>query len=428
MRTLATLLILFSIPLIARGQIPSRPGVGSPELAFAGPLAVGVKSMQLIDHAQVDPTQSTKTGHLVHADRVLPLTVWYPARPGGHPTPYTATLTSEPPRPPAGFHIPAMAVRDAPATGEAYPIVVVSHGYNNDPVMLSWLTENLATKGYVVVAISHNDPPITDRSQLPDSILRRPLDIAFVVRSVREGLLQKLGDPNRIALAGYSMGGYGVLTAAGARLNPASPIVAQLSKELVAEYASGGTKAEQLSVGDVKAVIAIAPAGGGPWFAWRDGLSGIHAPLMIIAGEADRNVGYTEGPAALFRDASNSDRYLLVFHGAGHSLGVDPAPNEMRDRLWDLDWFEDPIWRKDRLNAISLHFITAFLDLNLKGDQTRAAYLKTSSEESKDAAWSGPETPYDAVSDGGNNPAWKGFPRNHQGGLLLRHLDAGAPQ
>jgi len=424
MRSLAMVCLLSMTFLGAAAQIPSLPGVGSPELAYAGPLAVGVKSMQLIAPGQVDPTLSTREGRIVSADRALPLTVWYPAKAGGRVSPYTASLTSEPPRAPAIFHIPALAVKDAPAAGEGYPVVLVSHGYNNDPVMMSWLTENLATKGYVAVGISHNDPPITDRAQLPAAILRRPLDIAFVLRSIRQGVLGKLADPTRIALVGYSMGGCGVLTAAGARLDPASPILAELSKQLVERYVEGGSEAGELSGGDLRAVVAIAPAGGAPWLAWGDGLGGIRAPLMIIAGERDRRVGYQEGPVALFRGAVDSDRYLVVFHGAGHSLGVDPAPAQMRGRLWDLDWFEDPVWRKDRLNAISLHFITAFLDWHLKGDETRSAYLKTSTEESNDAVWDGPTTPYDSMSDGFKNPAWKGFPRDHQDGLILRHMKA----
>jgi predicted dienelactone hydrolase len=385
---------------------------------------VGVKSMRLVDPGQVDPTVSTQSGRIVSAERVVPITIWYPARPGGRASPYRATLTSEPPRAPAAFHIPALAVKNAAAAGEGYPIVLVSHGYDNDPVMMSWLTENLATKGYVAVGISHHDPPITDTTRIPAALLRRPLDIALVLRSIRAGMLGKLVDPTRIALVGYSMGGYAVLTAAGARLDPASPVVRQLSKELIERYAAGGSEAGGLSGGDIKAVVAIAPAGGAPSLAWGEGLSGITTPLLIIAGDADRTVGYEHGPLAIFRGAVNSDRYLLVFHGAGHSLGVDPAPPEMRTRLWDLDWFEDPIWRHDRLNAISLHFITAFLDWHVKGEPTRAAYLKTSTEESNEAVWEGPATPYDAVSDGLRNPAWKGFPRNHQGGLMLRHVTA----
>jgi hypothetical protein len=34
--------------------------------------------------------------------------------------------------------------------------------------------------------------------------------------------------------------------------------------------------------------------------------------------------------------------------------------------LWDQDWFEDPVWRKDRINAINAHCISAFLDRYVK--------------------------------------------------------------
>ncbi|MDE8453475.1 hypothetical protein, partial [Klebsiella pneumoniae] len=72
-------------------------------------------------------------------------------------------------------------------------------------------------------------------------------------------------------------------------------------------------------------------------------------------------VGY---PAVrtLFDQESNAQRYLLTFKEAGHSIGLIGAPPAMRHSFWDLDWFEDAVWRKDRLLPIETHFITAFLD------------------------------------------------------------------
>jgi len=117
--------------------------------------------------------------------------------------------------------VPGIAVRDAPAAGADYPLVVVSHGYSNDPAAMTWITENLASKGYVVAAIHHADPPITDRSKAAEPYLRRPLDIVFVAESLRKKLgEQHLVDRSRLALIGYSMGGYGALTAAGAFWDP----------------------------------------------------------------------------------------------------------------------------------------------------------------------------------------------------------------
>ncbi len=64
----------------------------------------------------------------------------------------------------------------------------------------------------------------------------------------------------------------------------------------------------------------------------------------------------------------------------------------------------------------------AAADVSVEGDASRGAYFQVSTPESDRSLWSGPETRYDAVSQGGSNTAWKGFVRNHQVGLVLRHM------
>lgn len=71
-------------------------------------------------------------------------------------------------------------MRDAPALNGAFPLVILSHGYSGTPAAMTWLAENLASKGYVVAAIHHRDPDISDGKGFPEPFLRRPLDIAFV--------------------------------------------------------------------------------------------------------------------------------------------------------------------------------------------------------------------------------------------------------
>jgi predicted dienelactone hydrolase len=406
---------------------PSVPEVGAPELAALGPDGAGVMERTLVDTGAVDPLASLAQGKLVRADRTLPLLIWYPARVarGAKPALYRASLVSEPPRPPVSFTVPALAVSNAPAAGQGYPVVLLSHGYNNDPVMLSWLGENLATKGYVVVSIRHGDPDISDLAKTPATLIRRPLDITYVLRRLRAGLLGGLADTSRIALAGYSFGGYGALTVAGGALDPASPAIQRLPAALSERYTGSGADAAALHDGAIKAVVAIAPAGGAPWAAWGgSGLAGIRAPLLVVAGTSDRTVGYDPGPASIFRNATASDRYLLALKGAGHAIGTNPPPAAMRGTLWDFDWFEDRMWRKQRVNAVALHFITAFLDLNLKGDPSKAAYLAVPSEEADGAKWISDAKGYAAVSQGVPNPTWKGFVKDHQDGLILRHLPA----
>ncbi len=420
-----------SLPLRA-AEPSSRFGVDAPELAPLGRYAVGVRTLHLREASQVDVlAYDAARGAAPLHDRELGVELWYPAmpKPGAAKARYRGSFPSEPPAPAAQFSVAALAVRDAPAVREVFPLVVVSHGYSNDPFALTWLTENLASKGYVVAAIRHDDPPITDRSKFAEVVLRRPLDIAYVARTLQRRLgSEHLVDAERTALVGYSMGGYGVLTAAGASLDPGGPAVKFVPGGALLPYARGGALEGTLAIAGLRAVAAISPYGGGPPSAWgREGVAGITVPLLLIAGDADRRVDYASGARAFFDQAVNAQRYLLTFKGAGHAIGLNPAPDSMRGRLWDQDWFEDPVWRAERVNAINAHFITAFLDRYVKGDESRAGYLEVAVPEIADGTW--PEAPapsaYDAYSPGGPGiTLWKGFQRSQAAGLELLQAHA----
>jgi hypothetical protein len=226
------------------------------------------------------------------------------------------------------------------------------------------------------------------------------------------------------------MGGYGVLTAAGATLDPTGPMTRMVPGGLLLRYTRGGSRRGDMTVNALRAVIALAPAGGGSLAAWgSEGLRSIDTPLLIIAGDADRTLDYTTGARAIFDSATGTNRYLLTFKGCGHSIGLNPAPETMRARLWDQDWFEDPVWRKDRVNAISAHFISAFLDRYVKDDASRDSYLNVPVSESATGTWPSPNPdPYDAYSPGGNGVSvWKGFQRNRAAGLELIQAKAAPP-
>ena len=404
---------------------PSEFGIDAPELARLGNSAVGVRTLALVQRKQED-VLSFADGSFRKADRPLTADLWYPATvtEGGRRETYTASLPSELPAPPANFTVPGIAVRDAPPAGRGHPLVVVSHGYSNVPAAMTWLTENLASKGYVVAAIRHDDPPITDRSKFAQLLVRRPLDVAYVTETLK-GILARehLIDPSRVALVGYSMGGYGVLTAAGATLDPTSPSMAMVPGGLLNRYARGGSKRDAVVVKGVRAVVAISPAGGGTLAAWgAEGLKGINTPLLIIAGSVDHRVDYASGPRRIFEKATSAERYLLTLKEAGHNIGLNPAPDAMRAKLWDQDWFEDPVWRTARVNAINAHFITAFLDRYVRDEVSRDSYLNVPVPDADAGTWPATDTsPYAAFSSGTNgNSVWKGFQRGHAAGLELQ--------
>jgi predicted dienelactone hydrolase len=421
------------------GSPPSRFGVDAPELARLGNYAVGVRTMHLREAAQPDVLAfDSRSGKAPSRVRELTVDLWYPAipKPGAAPAVYSAQFPSEPPLPPASFSVAGLAVRDAPAAGKGFPLVVVSHGYSNDPAAMTWLTENLASKGYVVAAIHHDDPPITDRSKFIGPLLRRPLDIAYVTGSLKRMLgAEGLIDPSLTALIGYSMGGYGVLTAAGATLDPRGPPTQMIPGGLLLPFVRGGAQAGEVSVKDLKAVVAISPVGGGTLAAWgAEGLRALDVPVLLIQGDHDRTVDYATGARAIFEGAINAPRYLLTFLGGGHAIGLNPPPESMRKRLWDQEWFQDPVWRAERVNEINAHFITAFLDRYVKGDESRAAYLDVPVTKSAEGVWlapppGSPATPYDAYSPGSSGiTVWKGFQRSQAAGLEMLRSGTGASE
>ncbi len=406
----------------------SRPGIDAPVLAKLGPHGVGLRSIVLTDREQPDvQVHGPATPVATTPGRVLPVDIWYPAtvRASAKPVTYSDQLPSEPPRKPAAFMVQGLAVRGAPAVAGRYPLVIVSHGYSGTPAAMTWLAENLASKGYVVAAIHHRDPDISDATKAGQPLLRRPLDIRFVARALlaqaRAGTLPGV-DPELVAVIGYSMGGYGSLTVAGAGLDPTGR--AAFGGVLLKPYLRGGVRATDLSIPGLKAVAVMAPAGGGTGFkAWGPaGLADLKTPLLVIAGDRDRTVGFADGVRTIYEQATHADRYLLVFQNGGHNLGMNAAPDQMKSQLWDQDWFEDPVWSKTRTAAIQQHFITAFLDYWVKGDQSRLAYLTTDTALSNATKWPvGGPPGYAAISPGGAGATWKGFPRNHAVGLELHH-------
>lgn len=375
---------------------PAWAGVDTPELAQPGPYAVGLRTVHLT------PTRPE--------ERSLDVEVWYPARlaPAGRTVVYSGVLTPEHPAdPPVRFHNPGIAVRDAaPAAGGPFPLVVVSHGHSGTPQAMAWVAENLASKGFVVAGIYHRDPPITDAAAFGVPVKWRPLDQAFAARSLQAlahaggKSLGGLIDPDRVALIGYSMGGYGA--------------VSQLAKTSVPK------------ISGLKAVVAISPWGGEARYSvWSSAeLASFTTPVLFIVGDRDDVVGYADGVRPIYEKAVSATRYMLVFENAGHTIGMGPASAETRATLWGLDYFEDPVWRKDRVIAINLHFITAFLDRYVKGDARGDAYLNVPIVRGDDATWAygvGPPG-YDAISPG-TSPitVWKGFKRRGVTGLELFH-------
>ncbi len=413
---------IFSFGEARAQQAPASPSVDAPELASLGSYGIGVVDLDFVDKGRADPLQGADK--LTIVDRHIPIKLWYPAAAKGAGTRYRTALPGEKGSD-VPFVVPGLATPGAAAAKGRFPLVILAHGYSNTPEVLSWLGENLASKGYVVVAPAFRDPPITIRTPAARAgpLTSRPLDIAFVAteaqRRARAGQgAFAVADAANTALIGYSMGGYGVLTAAGAPLDPA---VAAATRGALAPYVAGAEKAETLKVADLKAVVVISPASnlyGTPLWA-APGVAAIRAPTLFIVGSQDHVVGYAPGVRTLFDQEVHAPRYLLTFREAAHSIALIGAPPAMRESFWDMDWFEDAVWRKDRLMAVQAHFITAFLDRYVKSEEAKAAYIDGLVPNSNDGKWAGaPGGRYAGFSPGAPaSTIWKGFQPSRVSGM-----------
>ena len=302
-----------------------------------------------------------------------------------------------------------------PVAGERFPLVVVSHGYPGSRIFLSYLTENLASKGYVVAAIDHTDSVFGEVAAFTSTLLNRAADQLFTIDALaaRErddgDFLHGLMDASRVAIVGYSMGGYGALASAGAGYSKEGGSARMIPGGYFEQWTAGNPVFEGLRRDPIKAIVAIAPWGAQPpnnnWDA--AGLAGIRMPALFIVGDQDDVSGYEHGVRKAFQGAVNSDRYLLIYENARHNVGGNPPPPEALRNFTTRAFFDEPVWRKDRIAAINQHFVTAFLDLYLKGDRSRREYLEVPSKS--------------------NDAAWKGFQRRWALGLEMVHYGAGEP-
>ncbi|MGH8080932.1 MAG: alpha/beta hydrolase family protein [Lysobacter sp.] len=239
----------------------------------------------------------------------LRVTVWYPARRGS----IAKELTFGPPDAPV-FRIASVAA-DAPFADDPpehrRPVILLSHGFGGTARMMGWFGVAMAQAGYVVVSVDHPGNNGADRMTVPGAILwwERAEDLKRALAAVvADPVLGPHVDSDRVGAAGFSAGGFTVLTLAGARFDRqrlldfchAHPddgicrpqkefaiteddMTRALQRPDVAALEAGA--GQDHSLASVKAVYAIAPGliqGMTP-----SSLKAIRVPVSIIAGDAD---------------------------------------------------------------------------------------------------------------------------------------------
>ena len=405
----------------------------APELAAYGQYKVGITSLNLSNPRQLDIINSKAGAEPVYYDRPLTVEVWYPATlkaqqaAGGKYQTYLRDGKTE-------ISLSGQAVRDAVPDAQhgPYPLLIVSHGYPGNRFLLSHLTENLASKGYVVVAIDHTDSTYSDLKAFSSTLLNRSLDQLFVLNQMAAlnkrdatGRFTGLVNADNTGLIGYSMGGYGVVNTIGGGLTEASVNAAFVPDKALTIRQTGNASYLASQDKRIKAAVAFAPWGwnAGLWDA--AGLSAIRTPIFFIAGSADDVSGYAPGVRNIYENSVNTQRYLLTFENANHNAGAPiPAPKESWSAIAGLkkipaESYMDAVWDNTRMNNISQHFVTAFLASYLKNDSSMDTYLNLT-ENAQDGKWSTEESGKPKP----DHTYWKGFPARSAVGLRLENKPA----
>jgi predicted dienelactone hydrolase len=424
--------------VLTKGHADAGPTGERPELARAGAFGIGTIEQDFALAPRVRITAvGAVTGNLPVEPRSVKVRFWYPAQIAANaPRARYTHDVAIPGKPVFAWATQGVAVTGATAlAGTRFPLVLFSHGYAGWSEHSSNLAEALAEKGYVVAAINHGDLPFDSTPSFLVSFGNVLLDRAQDQREVlgqiiKRASTEKFGfvseiDTSNIGLIGYSMGGYGALATAGAPYDAKSKTMSQLP----ASAQKALLQSDPASAARIKALVAIAPWGGQPdnrvWS--TEALSQIKMPVLVVAGDQDDVVNFKQGVSWIFDNLKGTDRRMLVYREARHNIAGNPVVTNDQTDFQTLEFFNEPVWRTERLNMINQHLISAFFDLTLKGDKTKAAYLELPSQASDDGDW--PSAPGEQLGGkfaGAEQPKyWRGFQRRWAVGLEMRKAAKG---
>ncbi len=321
--------------------------------------------------------------------RPLATTIWYPASLNSVESEWSIGVFQ------AGWNAVNADVVSNPKT---FPLIVLSHGTGGAALQLSWLAEILASNGYLVVAVNHHGNTAAEDAYLPQGFMlwwERALDISSVIDQLLSD--SKFGpriDSSRIGAAGFSLGGYTVMSIAGARTDlaqwkefcadkPKNPICtlppeADFSIAELALLIKNDSKVknsmersnESYRDKRVQAVYSIAPVQG-PAFT-KSSLARISIPVRIIVGTSDEQAIPEFNAELIASSIPNSELELLP--NVAHYTFL--ARCSLKGKLFVRELCSDPegIDREKIHNKVGADVLAFFeRELNIESGENRIA-------------------------------------------------------
>ena len=232
-----------------------------------------------------------------------------------------------------GTSIPAYLTLPPGSDGRNLPAIVLPHGgpEARDVWRFDWLAQYLASLGYAVLQPNFRGSAGYGEAWLQQNGFRSwRTSIGDITAGARWLAQQGIADPRRLAIVGWSYGGYAALQAGVTEPDLFRAIVAiapvtdlQQLKDDRRWFSSGRNLAEY--VGDGPHIGEGSPA---------RHASRIAVPVLLFHGERDINVlvGHSRRMHDSLRDAGRPSE-LVVFPGLEHDLDSGDARRQMLERI-----------------------------------------------------------------------------------------------
>lgn len=329
-------------------------------------------------------------------ERSVPVTAWYPAMSDTFEEAYTYMLET----PPLPYMGQAILDGTPDADNGPYPLALYSHGASGSRYAALYLTEHLASHGFVVMAPDHTGDTLVNMEEenvFVRSHATRPVDINHVIdfadtATGEGGPMEGMIDIEHIAVMGNSSGAWTAFLAAGGQRdyraleawcaeNPDDVFACGTmlgQEELLAELLGLDAVPEALwpAVGDsrVDAIVPLAP--GNATVFGSEGLASIEVPALVMIGTLDMFLPYDSFGPPTYEAISGEPKAFVTFEDGNHLLfGNACSANPW---LVDMGFFwacSDPVWDMDRAHDLINHFTTAFLLSVLYEDADAVAAL-----------------------------------------------------
>lgn len=302
--------------------------------------------------------------------RTLPLAVWYPTRAESGPLAVYQ-----------GWIRRGGVIRDAPIVGgRSFPLMVFSHGNGGFAEQSMFLTEFLASHGWVVVSPDHTGNTLANMSIPIERMLDlRPQDVIAVLDAT---LAEDADHPaagrlsGDVVVAGHSFGGYTTMAVTGAPFDigaldaecpelAATPACLYYRESGARERFLAGYRDERFDV-----AVAFTPAGNG-FFDLED-LGAIEVPFLLATGALDATTPNLTQGDPIWEGLVGDDKLRIDLDEGGHftySNACDLVPN-LGDGCGPA--YLPPAEAYPAINA----FVLAFLRLHLWDDRSEVGILE----------------------------------------------------